>query len=171
MLYSCLLIGICLCVLLLAKRAVVSLALIGFPGVVLHETMHLIVGLVLFAKPQSMRLFPKRDGHGWQFGSVSFTGLNILNAAPVAYAPLLLLIVAWYLFQQWMVPLFMEQHYEAWAFVGYIISCALFYSLPSSTDIKVAGLSTLFWLILAFLGWYGYFYFFKGCQPFSMLLA
>jgi hypothetical protein len=138
----------------LARRQFFHIALLGFPGVVLHELMHLVVGVVLLAKPTSMNLIPRRQGNAWLFGSVSFAGLNTFNAAPVAYAPLLLLGVAWLLFYHWMLPLFDAQHYLIWIVSGYVIGCAIFYSAPSITDMKVGGWSTVFWGVVVTGGWW-----------------
>jgi hypothetical protein len=143
-----------LLLLVLAQRQFFHIALVGFPGVVMHEFMHLMVGLVLLAKPTSLNLIPRRAGDKWLFGSVSFSGLTIFNAAPVAYAPLLLLGVAWILFQHWMLPSIHEEHYLTWLLSGYVIACALFYSLPSITDIKVGGWSTVFWGMIAIGIWW-----------------
>ena len=49
------------------------------------EAVHGLVGLLLFAKPRSFSIVPKRQGDTWVLGSVGFTNLNIWNAAPVAF--------------------------------------------------------------------------------------
>jgi len=154
MIGAAILTGIWLCVLLMARRQFFHIALIGFPGVLMHELMHLLVGILLLAKPTSINLLPRRSGQQWHFGSVSFTGLNLFNAAPVAYAPLLLSVVAWFAFQHFMVPSVLAQQYSEAALYGYLIACALFYCLPSVTDLKVGGLSTLFWGAAALAGWW-----------------
>lgn len=146
-----------LVLLLIARRQFFHIALLGFPGVIMHEMMHLLTGLVLLAKPASINLWPRRVGNHWHFGSVSFTGLNLFNAAPVAYAPLLLLGAAWFALHHWMVPLAGQGEY-AWALLwGYLIACATFYSLPSLTDLRVGGRSTAFWGVLALLSIWLYF--------------
>jgi hypothetical protein len=152
--YSLSITGTWLVLLTLARRQFFHIALLGFPGVVMHELMHFCVGLVLLAKPASFNLLPRRTGNQWQFGSVSFTGLNLFNAAPVAYAPLLLMGAAWLAFEHWMLPFMVAQRYTESVLCGYGIACALYYSLPSVTDIKVGGLSTLFWVVIALGGWW-----------------
>ena len=152
--FSITLLVLWLMLLLLAQKQFFHIALIGFPGVLMHESMHLIVGLVLLAKPVSFNLIPHRTANSWQFGSVSFRGLNLFNAAPVAYAPLLLLGIAWLLFNHWMLPMFLAQRYLEWLLSGYLIACALFSSLPSTTDIKVGGRSTLCWAVIGIGGWW-----------------
>ena len=154
MAYSIIILVCWLFILLIAQRQFVHIALLGFPGVILHESMHFIVGLFLFAKPTSVNLIPRRAGNRWQFGSVTFTGLNVLNAAPVAYAPLLLLVIGWHLFHHWLVPLVISHHYLEGIVAGYIIASALFSSAPSPEDIKVGGFSTLFWVAVALSGWW-----------------
>jgi hypothetical protein len=152
--YSIALLGCWLFLLLIAQRKFFHIALIGFPGVVMHEFMHLVIGIIFFAKPASLNLVPRRIGNKWRFGSISFIGLTLFNSAPVAYAPLLLLGIAWILFHHWMVPLILAEHYSLWVLSGYLIACAMFYSLPSTTDIKVGGFSTLFWGAIILAGWW-----------------
>jgi hypothetical protein len=154
MTWALLILGGWLLLLLLAQRQFFHIALLGFPGVVMHELMHLLVGVVLLARPVSLNLIPRRVGNQWQFGSVSFSGLTIFNAAPVAYAPLLLLGAAWFCFHRWMLPLVLEHHYLEAAAGGYLIACAILYSVPSMTDLKVGGISTLFWALIAGVGWW-----------------
>jgi len=158
--YSIFLVVCWLFLLVLAKRQFFHIALIGFPGVVMHEFMHLVVGVILLAKPVSLNLIPRRVGNKWQFGSVSFTGLTLFNSAPVAYAPLLLLGVAWLLFHHWMEPLILARQYPLWVLSGYLVACAIFYSAPSTTDIKVGGFSTLIWGAIMLAGWW----FWNGSQ-------
>jgi len=157
MTYSIIILLCWLVLLLVAQRQFFHIALLGFPGVVMHELMHLLVGLLLLAKPVKFNLVPQRAGNQWQFGSVSFTGLTILNAAPVAYAPLLLLWLAWLAFHLWLLPLTLAHHYLKALLAGYLIACAAFYSLPSTTDMKIGGISTLFWAVIAGLGWWFWF--------------
>ncbi len=154
MTYSLILLVVWIAVLLLASRHFIYIALIGFPGTFLHEIMHFLVGTLLFAKPVSCNLLPYRTANRWQFGSVSFAGLNLLNAAPVAYAPLLLMGVAWALFHYWMVPSILAKHYLEWVLSGYLTACAVVYSVPSATDIKVGGWSTLFWGSAGLIVWW-----------------
>src|SRR5512133_274591 len=78
-----------------------QLALISLPGTAMHEALHGMVGLVLFATPTSFSVFPKRQGNTWVLGSVHFSNLNVWNAAPVAFAPLLMLGIGWLLYLNW----------------------------------------------------------------------
>jgi hypothetical protein len=143
-----------LVVMRLARRSAWQIALISLPGTALHELCHFLLGTILMAKPVSVGLIPKRKGNGWQLGAVEFAGLNIINAAPVAYAPLLLVGLAWVLFDRWMMPVLQAGDYPVWVLSGYVIACALFSCLPSPTDIRAGGLSPLVWAAVCYGAWW-----------------
>lgn len=136
-----------------AQRSIWQMAIINLPGTAAHELAHFLVGALLLAKPQSFSLIPHRQEGGWQLGSVKFTGLNILTAAPVAYAPLLLAGIAWLMFNGWAVPAFHAARYLSWVISGYAIASALYSCWPSSTDVKLGGLSIILWVILSYGFW------------------
>jgi len=74
----------------------------NFIGVFLHEVSHLVVGIVLFAKPTNFSLIPHRkENGGYQLGSVEFRGLDTFNSLPVGLAPLVLLVAAYFIFTNW----------------------------------------------------------------------
>ena len=103
---------------------------------------------------------PRRAGPTWHFGSVSFTGLNLFNAAPVALAPLLLLWLVWLGLFHWMLPALQSRHYLSAALIGYVLACGLFYSRPSRADLQLGGWSIVFWLVVSaglWILWSGYF--------------
>lgn len=97
-------------------------AVISLPGTFMHEALHGLVGLVLFAKPRSFSIVPKRQGDTWMLGSVGFTNLNIWNAAPVAFAPLLMVGIGWLLYVNWMLPTFLMPNYLIWIVSGYVVA-------------------------------------------------
>lgn len=131
-----------------------GIALLAVVGTSLHEASHFCVGFVLRAKPVSVNLFPKREGNRWVLGSVGFTGLNIFNSAFVGLAPLLLMGVAWGVLAWWLVPAYQAGHYVSWLIAGYVGACALFSSIPSSTDIRIGALSTLMYGAVGYGIWY-----------------
>lgn len=131
-----------------------GIALLSLVGTSGHEAMHFLVGWLLRAKPVSVSLFPKRDGNRWVLGSVGFTGLNIFNSAFVGLAPLLLLGISWGVFEWWLVPAYQGGHLVSWFIAGYVAACALFSSIPSTTDIKIAALSTLMYGAVGYGIWY-----------------
>lgn len=72
--------------------------LVNFTGVLLHELSHFLVGFISGARPYSISLIPhKNKDNSYTMCSVNFLNLNYFNSFPTAMAPLLLLIVAYYL--------------------------------------------------------------------------
>lgn len=72
-------------------------------SVFLHELCHALVGSVLMAGLTGISLIPKRnyqDG-GWTLGSVEFNRITAFNAVPIAFAPLLLPVLAYELIRFW----------------------------------------------------------------------
>jgi len=120
-----------------------SLALLAFPGTAAHEFAHFIVGLILWAKPQHFTVWPRRSGNSWIFGSVSFRGINLLNAAFVAMAPLLLLPLAWLCLIHITTMFWISDRLGWWFFSGYLTASFLFGCIPSSQDFKVGGSSLM----------------------------
>jgi hypothetical protein len=130
-----------------------GIALLSVVGTSLHEATHWIVGFLLRAKPVSVNLFPRRDGKNWVLGSVGFTGLNIFNSAFVAFAPLLLLGVAWGVFVWWLMPAYQDGQYLSWFIAAYVSACALFSSIPSSADVRIGALSALMYAAVGYGIW------------------
>lgn len=131
-----------------------QVAFISLPGTVTHELLHGLVGFLLFAKPRSFSIFPKRQGNTWTLGSVGFINLNIWNSAPVAFAPVLMLGIGWLLYEHWMLPTFHAANYLIWVASGYVTACALFSCIPSATDIKVGAVSGLMYGSVGFGLWH-----------------
>jgi hypothetical protein len=83
-------------------------ALLSLPGTIAHELTHLVVGFLVHAKPHGFSIWPRRSGNGWILGSVSFRNIGLLNGAFVAFAPLLLLPIAWLCLIHVLMPLWIE---------------------------------------------------------------
>lgn len=81
----------------LQRRAWTALKFLQFTGVLVHEMLHFIVGLVTMARPSSMSLVPRTEGGRLVLGSVGFVGLNWLNAWITALAPLLAFPIIYWL--------------------------------------------------------------------------
>lgn len=145
-------------------------SLFNLPGTILHELMHFLVGIILFAGPRGFSLLPKRVGDSITMGSVSFIGLGLLNRIPVAMAPLLLMPLSLFLMDFFsnillQMPINVSTFLMA-AFFGYMIYVTLISSIPSITDFKVAFGSLLFIPIIL-----GIFYFFlKDSELFKSIL-
>lgn len=130
-----------LLVLFSLRRYGYGLALVGLGATILHEVCHWLVGLLLNAKPCSISLWPKRHGRVWLLGSVTFARLNIWNAAFVAFAPLCMAPLAWYVFRTWMIPAYLTGATLEWTTFGYFVSCCVFGCVPSRADVKAGFLS------------------------------
>lgn len=120
-------------------------ALLSLPGTVLHELMHFSVGWFLGARPVSFNVVPERVGRRWVLGSVGFARINLLNGAPVAFAPLLMLPLGWIFLERWMMPAWASGDYGEWLLAGYIAGCCVFACLPSGADIRLGASSAVLW--------------------------
>ena len=132
------------------------IALLSLPGTLAHEAAHFVIGLVFFAKPHGVSLWPRRDGNRWRLGAVSFANIGLLNGAPVALAPLLLLPFAWLGLEYVLLPLWADARWGWWLVAGYLTATALFAALPSFQDIVLGSRSLLFYIALGALGWFAY---------------
>lgn len=139
-----------------ARDTMWRVALLSLPGTIAHELTHLVVGFVVHAKPYGFSIWPRRSGNGWILGSVSFRNIGLLNGAFVAFAPLLLLPVAWLCLIHVLMPLWIEGQFGWWLLGGYLAATALFAALPSLQDIKLGGLSLLLYAAISALLWWGY---------------
>jgi len=129
------------------------LALLALPGTLAHELAHLVVGFLLLAKPTGFSVWPKRSGHGWTLGSVTFRGINLFNGAAVAFAPLLFLPLAWFCLIRLAAPFWVHHQWGWWFVGGYLISTILFAAVPSLQDFKQGGPSLLLYGTIGGLWW------------------
>lgn len=61
-----------------------------WPGTVVHELLHFVVGLVLLAKPCTFSVLPKPPTENGQvLGGVEFLNITWWNAFPISIAPML----------------------------------------------------------------------------------
>ncbi|MBF0380030.1 MAG: hypothetical protein HQL69_03375 [Magnetococcales bacterium] len=114
-----------------------SISFINLFGTFCHELAHFLVGFLLWAKPVGFSLWPKRQsGGGFVLGSVSFNNITFFNAIPTALAPLLLIVLAYYIELNFF-TLFYETTLTFILYV-FIIVVILENAIPSATDFKVA---------------------------------
>jgi len=127
------------------------------PGTFIHECCHLLLGLVLNGKPAGFNLLPRREGKGWELGSVSFSHLTWYNAFFVGMAPLLMLPAA-YALVRWRLGL--QPRLDGWELLAvYLIANLVYAALPSWQDLRIAARSPIGWLLLAggvAWGWHWY---------------
>jgi hypothetical protein len=119
------------------KSGIFIVVLWNLLGVILHETAHLLVGLLLRASPTGFSIFPRRNGNRWRLGSVSFSRLNAFNAVPVALAPLGLAPVAYLIAVNWFNWFTPTLATTVGLYAAVFI--LLYNALPSVQDLRVAG--------------------------------
>ena len=114
-------------------------ALVNIPGTILHELMHFTVGLILNARPCNFTILPRRGDNGnYVMGSVGFRNITFYNAVPSGMAPLLLLVIGFYINRYYLpvMPL------TATNYILYVLLQTIIIenAMPSSADFHVAGL-------------------------------
>jgi len=140
-----------------ARRSFWLFSLLALPGTLCHETCHWGMGLLLRGQPLRFTVLPRREGHGFVLGSVSFRNLRWFNAFFIGLAPLLLLPLAYGLFL-WRLGANPEFKWPEAAAL-YLLANLLFGALPSWQDLRIAAKSPIGWLLLAGLlawGWLRY---------------
>jgi len=122
-------------------------------GTVFHELAHFIVGKILLAKPTNFSLVPhKIEDQGRKYyvlGHVGFSKLNWFNSLPVAMAPLLLLLIAYYIENNYWK--FVEYSFGNFIIFAYLLIVFILNAIPSRQDYKVAFDSIfglLFWVTI-----------------------
>ncbi len=105
-------------------------------GVILHEVAHLLVGLLLQARPTGISLLPHRVGDGWRLGSVAFRRITAINAVPVALAPLGLVGIACWLARNWFT--WLAPSFSTTLALYGCLFVFLYNALPSRQDLRVA---------------------------------
>lgn len=148
---------------LLYRRAgaanILVVCITRLPGVVLHELAHLLAGILLRAEPSGFSLIPRRRGDGrWTLGSVSFRRVTPFNAVPIAFAPLGLLPLAYYVHRSWFtwLPPTLANALYLYATLFLLVCNAL----PSRQDVRVAGnwKSLLLYGSACGVAWYAWFH-------------
>ncbi len=132
-------------------------ALLWWGGTVGHELCHYIVGFLWGAKPTSIEFTPRRDRSSGALilGSVTFANLRWWNKLPVATAPLLLLILGWWIFLQ-------STSYPVLSLTSFLLNLAALQCVegfwPSGTDWRHAR-ETIYVLLTLILGLGGLYYY------------
>jgi len=108
--------------------------ILSWPGTVVHELLHYITGLVLFARPTKISVWPEaRETSGQTMGYVNFANIQWYNALPTGLAPLLGVFVV--LFIAGSVP---KEFSVAGVFWTWVMASILSQVWPSQQDWKVA---------------------------------
>lgn len=109
----------------------------ALPGTVLHELSHLVVATLTGGRPVGFSIIPRREGRGrWVLGSVTIGNPSAVAALPSALAPLLLNLLAYYLYLNWQTWFPADLPHTLLMYVALYIFC--YSSVPSGQDFKVA---------------------------------
>mgnify|MGYP003351616535 FL=1 len=107
---------------------------IAWPGTVVHEALHYIIGMILLARPSRFSVLPEaKDNIGQTVGYVDFDNIQWYNALPTGLAPLLGIFVALFLAGSMTNEFSLGNAVLCW-----LTASILSQSIPSSQDFKVA---------------------------------
>ncbi len=135
----------------LLRRSVLLLSLAAFPGTLLHELLHFVVGLLLWGRPSGFSVLPRRVSRGVALGSVRFANVRWYNGCFIGLAPLLLLPLAlWLLAGRLHALQALHPQALAWSYRRATLVDA---SLPSWPDLKIAAASSWLMLLAAAMYW------------------
>lgn len=140
----------CLWLLNQARRWLWLFSLLALPGTFCHEFCHWLAGKVLNGQPVGFTVIPRREGRGLVLGSVRCAHLRWYNAFFIGAAPLLLVVLAFFLLR-WRISV---RPALGWgeALVVYLLATLVFGAIPSWQDLRVAGRSPFGWLLLGIAG-------------------
>ncbi len=119
--------------------------LVRLPGTLLHEMAHLVMAFITGGRPAGFTVIPRRTvgvtaggstRQVWVLGSVTITNPSIIAAFPSGFAPLLLLPLAWFLYDNWFIWFPPDLPHSLLMYPAVVICCGG--SLPSSQDVSVA---------------------------------
>lgn len=145
-----------------SKTSVSKVAITYIIGTFLHELTHYLVAFILtFRKPKTISIFPeeiKDKNRKWYilgYVDIDENYLNTFNRFPIAFAPLLLIVICYYISKDY---LFIYSHYFQISFISmifyiFLVVTVFVNSIPSSADLKLSlkqG-SLYFWLVIAVL--------------------
>ncbi|HZE87287.1 MAG TPA: hypothetical protein VE090_03720 [Methylomirabilota bacterium] len=136
--------------------SIYSLALLFFPGTILHELSHLLMAGILFVPVGTMELFPKVEGDYVKLGSVQIAQTDIfrrflIGAAPFLFGTSLLLGLLFFAAQN---NLFSNYLYSALlAYAVFEIGNTMFSSRKDMEGaIELLGVVAFFGLVFYFVG-------------------
>lgn len=107
--------------------------LVEWPGTVLHELLHFVVGYITNGKPTQFRVTPKKMADGyWSLGSVQFANITWYNGVFIGLAPLNIFVFLYLLMPT--SAAISGALFQFWLLVGLFAPSGI----PSGIDLKVA---------------------------------
>ncbi len=133
------------------RHKLLFLAIIYFPGTVIHEMAHFLTAKILRVPTGRVSLFPRFTEHGLQLGSVEIGRTDIFRRFLVGVAPLivgiLLLLVTFYLTANYTLP------WWGYLLSGYCIVTVANTMNLSKSDLRGSKYVLLFIVVLLALYW------------------
>jgi hypothetical protein len=114
------------------SRSITFTWMLAWPGTVIHELLHAVIGFFLLAQPTNFSVWPERDGDQMVLGSVGFCNLAWYNRLPVAMAPLLAIPIVFVATNMFVFSATVTGFVTVW-----ILASMLSQSLPSGHDWNV----------------------------------
>jgi hypothetical protein len=136
-----------------SRTAIWKISLLALPGTIAHELSHLVLGILLFARPASFSIWPRREGNAYVLGSVAFRQIGLINGAFVTLAPLLLVLPA-YECLVFAIEAWDTANYPFWALWGFLSANLLFAATPSGTDLRLGFPSIAFYASISVGLWW-----------------
>lgn len=118
-----------------ASKNIFSYAFFALPGTLLHESAHYLVSLLLFGKPKTFSIFPKKGETGYILGSVQSQNIRWYNAFFISFAPLMLFGVAYALYKNYF--LYIDYSFANFLLYIYLLVVLIESAIPSWQDIRV----------------------------------
>jgi hypothetical protein len=122
---------------------------LAWPGTVVHELMHWVVGLVTLGSPENLRVFPEPAGEDGQvLGSVEFNNVGWWNALPIGIAPLLAFPLALMAADRMTFAWTWQSALIIWILASIVSQC-----WPSPADWRIAfsrKMGVLFWIAVTY---------------------
>ena len=130
-----------------ASNSRLGIILFDLPGTILHELSHYIIAFIIGCRPTGFTVIPRRVANGWMIGEVKITKGRGLHLIIVAFAPLLLIPLAFWVDYHFFY--YFSYTYTNIFLYFYILINILVSAIPSTVDFKVA--LGGFWSIVKFI--------------------
>jgi flagellar biosynthesis protein FliQ len=122
-----------------------TVALVFFPGTVVHELAHFFAAIALFLRVRELHLVPEWDDTGIKLGHVAYERADFFRGILVGIAPLPAGLLVFWAMYQWGV--FPADSWSASLFWGYLVFAVSSTMFSSEQDLK-----DTIWLIPVVMG-------------------
>lgn len=139
-----------------ANQNLFLLSVFFLPATFFHELAHFFFGFITLANPVNFSIFPKKEGEYYTLGSVNFNNINNFNALITGIAPVVLLVLLFFLDKNNFYLYKKVLHKSDLGFfdillLSYINFIFVYSGIPSTQDFKVIfskKLGLFFWILI-----------------------